>query len=208
MPSACNIWLFHGNSISRWHFIKLCYRHRNTSSHSDLSLLLWLDFSIDFQNGSFQTLELITTPDRLICPDIPLRVTTLVFISTEACIYDHTLSQGGEKKSCQHCVPALVSVHESHELGFSASGANFFPKIATCSIFYFECCFHCTLLSSSLSPHRPGACIMEADDRQVTTVFTVQTSFHHRHSTNRVSWSVTLVGERAVTPHLVVRRRW
>ena len=48
----------------------------------------------------------------------------------------------------------------------------------------------------------------EADDRQVTTVFTVQPSFHHGHSTNRVSWSVTIVGERAVTPHLVVRRRW
>ena len=34
---------------------------------------------------------------------------------------------------------------------------------------------------------KPGAGIMEADDRQVTTVFTVQPSFHHRHSTNRVS---------------------
>ena len=33
----------------------------------------------------------------------------------------------------------------------------------------------------------PGAGIMEADDRQVTTVFTVQQSVHHRHSTNRVS---------------------
>ena len=54
---------------------------------------------------------------------------------------------------------------------------------------------------------RPGAGIMEADDRQVTTAFTVQRSFHHRHSTNRASWSVTIVGERAVTPHLVVRRR-
>ena len=32
-----------------------------------------------------------------------------------------------------------------------------------------------------------GAGIMEADDRQVTTGFTVQPSFHHRHSTNRVS---------------------
>ena len=53
-----------------------------------------------------------------------------------------------------------------------------------------------------------GTSIMEADDRQVTTVFTVQPSFHHRHSTNRVSSSVTIVGERAVTPHLVVRRRW
>ena len=29
--------------------------------------------------------------------------------------------------------------------------------------------------------------IMEADDRQMTTVFTVQPSFHHRHSTNPVS---------------------
>ena len=54
----------------------------------------------------------------------------------------------------------------------------------------------------------PGAGIMEADDRQVTTVFTVQPSFHHRHSTNRVSCSVAIIGERAVTPHLVVRRRW
>ena len=33
----------------------------------------------------------------------------------------------------------------------------------------------------------PGAGITEADDRQVTTVFTVQPSYHHRHSTNRVS---------------------
>ena len=30
---------------------------------------------------------------------------------------------------------------------------------------------------------------MEVDDRQMTTVFTVQLSFHHRHSTNRVSRS-------------------
>ena len=33
----------------------------------------------------------------------------------------------------------------------------------------------------------PGAGIMEADDHQVTRVFTGQPSFHHRHSTNRVS---------------------
>ena len=33
----------------------------------------------------------------------------------------------------------------------------------------------------------PGAGVTEADDRQVTTVFTVQPSFHHRHSTNQVS---------------------
>ena len=32
-----------------------------------------------------------------------------------------------------------------------------------------------------------GAGIMEADDRQVTTVFTGQPSFHHRHSTNPIS---------------------
>ena len=49
---------------------------------------------------------------------------------------------------------------------------------------------------------------MEDDDRQVTTVFTVQPSFHHRHSTNPVSWSATIVGKRAVTPHIVVHRWW
>ena len=32
-----------------------------------------------------------------------------------------------------------------------------------------------------------GGGIVEADDRQVTTVFTVQPPFHHRHSTNPVS---------------------
>ena len=36
-------------------------------------------------------------------------------------------------------------------------------------------------------PMRTGAGIMEADDRQVTTVFTVQPSFHQWHSTNPVS---------------------
>ena len=54
----------------------------------------------------------------------------------------------------------------------------------------------------------PGAVIMEADDRHVTTVFTVQPSFHHRHSTNRVSWSVTIVRERGGEVWLHVRRRW
>ena len=53
----------------------------------------------------------------------------------------------------------------------------------------------------------PGTSIMETNDRQVTTVFTVQPSFHHRHSTNWLSWSVIIVGERALTPHLVVCRR-
>ena len=63
-------------------------------------------------------------------------------------------------------------------------------------------------LASRCATGRPWAGIMEADDRQVTTVFTVQPSFHHRHTGNLVSWRVTIVAERAVTPHLVVRRRW
>ena len=69
----------------------------------------------------------------------------------------------------------------------------------------WKCCGRANTLCESRTP---GAGIMEADDRQVTTVFTVQPSFHRRHSTKRASWSVTIVGERAVTPHLVVRRRW
>ena len=63
-----------------------------------------------------------------------------------------------------------------------------------------------TPTTTTYPPHSdhwwPGAGIMEADDRQVTTVITVQPSFHHRHSTNWVSWSFSIVGERAVTPHL------
>ena len=40
---------------------------------------------------------------------------------------------------------------------------------------------------SSVQQSGPGAGIMEADDRQVTTVFTVQPSFLHGRWTNRVS---------------------
>ena len=51
----------------------------------------------------------------------------------------------------------------------------------------------------------PGAGIMEADDRQVTTVFTVQSSFNHEHSTK---WSVTIVGERWGEVWLHVHQPW
>ena len=60
----------------------------------------------------------------------------------------------------------------------------------------------------SLGGPFPGTGIMAADDCQVTTVFTVQQSFHHWHSTNWVFWSVTIINECAVTPHLIVRRQW
>ena len=64
-------------------------------------------------------------------------------------------------------------------------------------------------LKRSRGTHKTlGAGIMEADDRQVTTVFTVQPSVHHRHSTNPVSWSVTIVSERRDEVWLHVRRRW
>ena len=62
--------------------------------------------------------------------------------------------------------------------------------------------------SWALSQLTSGAGIMEADDRQVTTVFTVQPSFHHRLSTNPISWSVTIVGEGLGEVWLHVNRRW
>ena len=65
-----------------------------------------------------------------------------------------------------------------------------------------------TFVLCTVGGMHPGTGIMEADGRQVTTVFTEQPSFHHRHSTNRVSRRVTIIGERAVTPHLAVRLRW
>ena len=62
-------------------------------------------------------------------------------------------------------------------------------------------------VSQSKEPHgSPGAGVMEADDCQVMTVFTVQRSFHHWHSTNQLSRSITIIGECAVTPHLVACR--
>ena len=42
-------------------------------------------------------------------------------------------------------------------------------------------------LRNFLNIGRPGTGIMETDDRQVTTVFTVHPSLHHGHTTNRVS---------------------
>ena len=42
-------------------------------------------------------------------------------------------------------------------------------------------------LRHTLGKDSLGSGIKEAYDRQVTTVFTVQPSFHHRHSTKRVS---------------------
>ena len=48
----------------------------------------------------------------------------------------------------------------------------------------------CVAETHNCTAKPPGARIMEADDRQVTTVFTVQPPFHHQHSTNRLSWSV------------------
>ena len=70
------------------------------------------------------------------------------------------------------------------------SCSGFSPRFPT-SEEILNCCqfAHHTLSASSCgrAPIKPGAGIMEADDRQVTTVFTVQPSFHHRRSTNRVS---------------------
>ena len=54
---------------------------------------------------------------------------------------------------------------------------------------------------------RSGAGLMEAGDRKVTTLFTVQPSFHHRHSTNAASWSFTIFAERRGELCLHVRRR-
>ena len=48
---------------------------------------------------------------------------------------------------------------------------------------YFLLCVYCCHILFCTA----GAGIMEADDRQMSTVFTVQPSFHHWHSTNRVS---------------------
>ena len=55
---------------------------------------------------------------------------------------------------------------------------------------------------------QPAASIMEAEDHQVTTVFTVQPSFHHRYSTNWISWSITIVGKRWGEVWLHIRWWW
>ena len=47
------------------------------------------------------------------------------------------------------------------------------------------CLFLPLCLSMSHLLSVAGTGIMEADDHQVTTVFTIQPSFHHRHSTNQ-----------------------
>ena len=71
---------------------------------------------------------------------------------------------------------------------------------------YLGCCFG--LKGVVLYNLSPGAVIMEANDRQVMTVLTVQLSFHHRPSTNRVSWNITIVGEQRGEVWLHVRQWW
>ena len=51
---------------------------------------------------------------------------------------------------------------------------------------------------------RSGAGIMEADDRQVTTVFTVQPSFHHRHCTRQTEYLEELPSSTNVQSHLTM----
>ena len=66
----------------------------------------------------------------------------------------------------------------------------------------------CEQMKDTVKVATPGAGIMEANDHQVTTVFTVQPSFHYWHSTNRVSWSDTIVGEWRGEVWLHIRRLW
>ena len=114
---------------------------------------------------------------------------------------------------------AKVRFRVTVRTGFSAAGVQsgfrtataqtgFCVVLAWCSFNAFVVsCGGCSALLSKmvfvlllsrvvLQPLRSGADIMEVDDRQVTTVFTVQPSFHHRHSTNRISRSVTIVVKR------------
>ena len=59
-------------------------------------------------------------------------------------------------------------------------------------------------LSTSSRQNEARSSIMEA----MTTLLTVQPSFHHWHSTNRVSWSATIVSQWQGEVWLHVRRRW
>ena len=78
------------------------------------------------------------------------------------------------------CCVALLRFPTSKLRRRGLASTCYFPSFAT---------FCGTARQSCVTAHvgSPGAGIMEADDRQVTTVFTVQPSFHHRHSTNPVS---------------------
>ena len=121
--------------------------------------------------------------------------------------------------SCMNQTVPFLYCRQVESVGWKASegpglsllncpASSFQPPSLFSVLLYPLSPYHLSWCFSVPSVISPGAGITEADDRQVTTVFTVQPSFHHRHLTNRVSWSVTIVGERAVTPPLVARRRW
>ena len=61
------------------------------------------------------------------------------------------------------------------------------PSVTHLHVFALGSWFLKTSVTTGRGSGTPGAGIMEADHRQVTTVFTVQPSLHHRHWTNRVS---------------------
>ena len=97
---------------------------------------------------------------------------------------NHGRRQDGENRSRKH----QTNFHTAHRLVGRVGKAPASSAAGLCSI--PDCAadfFPGRVIPSDLKTGTPGAGIMEADDRQVTTVFTVQPSFHHRHSTNRVS---------------------
>ena len=102
-------------------------------------------------------------------------------------------------QSVTHCEPAESLSGRRRQHAFSRAGSTHFHVQAvriftSClSLQRLNCLFLGCLTSQQHLQRNvylaigPGAGITEADDRQVTTVFTVQPSFHHRHLTNRVS---------------------
>ena len=87
-----------------------------------------------------------------------------------ACANLHIESPGSERYCCEKHLNIVVKNCGDYFVYY------LFPA-HTCPVAYCAGNGRCAFCWS-------GAGIMEAADRQVTTVFTVQPSFHHRHWTN------------------------
>ena len=100
----------------------------------------------------------------------------------QQCVFPYCSPGAGimEVMSAAVCVPLLLTWGRYHGGHVSSSVCSLTAYLGPVS--WRSCQQQCVF------PYcLPGAAIMETDDRQLTTVFTVQPSCHHRHSTNPVS---------------------
>ena len=200
------------NSSYAFQFIHMhahAHTHTHTNTHTPhasmicwhLAVLLLHETGLQqktIQNGSANPC------DSLICWLLALFCCIVKLVSLYTDVHSDTDFQH-QRHRHTNPAPTIYTYHATFSVSLVSSTKTF--SLAQQSIYTAK---QPTMRSPEAST---GAGTMETDDRQVM-------SFHRptptvnppsaldKPSTLWLSWSGTIVGERAVTPHLVVRRQW